>query len=176
MSNVMTSERLATVVTELLESAVFVFADKVESTPWDIPAIWCACLELEHEQKIQMSLCVPKELALTLAANLLGLEPDSVEAEASLGDAVGEMANMLAGILAVELFGSDVVCKIGVPKVIQGTGADHDAYAAKAFCWASLKTEEGYRMDACLLEGDAELVVAPSATVAAAKAPAGESP
>jgi hypothetical protein len=163
MSNSMTSERLSAVVTELLESAVFVFAEPVEIKSWDDPEIWCARLNLEHDRKVQMSLCVPKEMALILAANLLGLEPDSAEAQESLGDAVGEMANMLAGTVAVELFGKDVVSRIGVPKVTQASGADHDAFAAKASCQSSLQTEEGHRVDACLFEGEIDFVVAPSA-------------
>jgi hypothetical protein len=163
MSSSMTSERLSAVVTELLESAVFVFAEPVEIQPWGDPTVWCARLDLEHGKKFQMSLCVPKELALTLAANLLGLEPDSAEAQESLGDAVGEMANMLAGVVAVELFGKDVVSRIGVPKITQAAGADHDAFAAKAVCRSSLLTEEGQRVDSCLFEGEVDLVVAASA-------------
>ena len=162
MSNAMTSERLGALMTELLESAVFVFSEQIAPAPWDDPAVWCAHLELEQDKKFQMSVGVPKELALTLAANLLGLEPDSVEAQESLGDSVGEMANMLAGLLAVELFGKDVVCRIGVPTVIQGSGADHDAFAAQAACRASLKTEEDQRVDVCLFEGAVEFVVAPA--------------
>ena len=163
MSNSMTSERLNAAVTELLESAVFVFAEPIEVEPWDEPTVWCARLELEHGKRVQMSLCAPKELALILAANLLGLEPDSAEAQESLGDAVGEMANMLAGVVAVDLFGKDVVCRIGVPTITRGSGANHDAFAAKAFCRSSLKTEEGHRIDACLLEADVDFAVAASA-------------
>jgi hypothetical protein len=148
----MTPERLGSLVTELLESAVFVFAEAIESTPWDAAELWSAHLELEQGEKVQMALCVPKELALTLAANLLGLEPDEEDAKQSLCDAVGEMANMLAGTLAVELFGKDVVCRIGVPKTIEETGAEHEAHAGKAFCRVSLKTEEGQRLDACLIK------------------------
>lgn len=166
MSNLMTSERLAAVVSELLESAVFVFAEPVEIKPWNEPTVWCARLELEHDKKVQMSLCVPKELALTLAANLLGLEPEEGEAQESLGDAVGEMANMLAGIVAVELFGKNVVCRIGVPKVTRGSGADHNAFAAKAVCRSSLRTEEGQRVDACLFERDVDFGIAASAPAA----------
>jgi CheY-specific phosphatase CheX len=148
-------------MTELLESAVFVFSEQVDVAPWDSPEVWCAHLELEKDKKYQMSVGVPKDLALTLAANLLGLEPDSDEAQESLGDAVGEMANMLAGILAVELFGKDVVCRIGVPTVIQGSGSDHDAFAAQSCCRATLKTEESQRLDVCLFEGAVEFVVTP---------------
>jgi hypothetical protein len=179
MSNSMTPERLGTMMNDLLESAVFVFAEVVDVAPWKAETVWCAHLELEKQGKFQMSLCATKELALTLAANLLGLEPDSDEAQESLGDAVGEMANMLAGPVAVDLFGKDVVCRIGVPLVTQGSGADYDAFAAKAFCRTSLKTEDGHRVDVCLFEGAVAFEVAPPATavkVDATPVPTGDSP
>lgn len=157
MSKPMTSERLGTVVSELLESAVFVFAEAIESTPWNATSLWSARLEIEQKEKYQLALCVPKELGVTLAANLLGLEPDEDEAKAGVCDSVGEMANMLAGILAVELFGADVVCRISIPKTHTETGAEHNAHAALAFCRASLNTEEGQRLDVCLVKVGEEL-------------------
>jgi hypothetical protein len=157
MSNPMTPERLGTVVAELLESAVFIFAEDAAITPWDASVLWSAHLEMEHEEKVDLALCVPKELGLTLAANLLGLEPDEEDAKQGLCDAVGEMANMLAGILAVDLFGGDVVCRISVPQTAEETGAEHDAHAAKAFCRVALKTEDGQRLDACLTKVGQEL-------------------
>lgn len=161
MSEVMTSERLGTVVSELLESAVFIFAESAEPPPWPVTVLWSAHLEMEKQESYRLALCVPRELALTLAANLLGLEPDSDEAKDSLGDAVGEMANMLAGLLAVELFGKDVICRIGVPRTDEETVDQHTAHAAQAFCRVSLKTEEGHRMDVCLAQAGDE--VAPDA-------------
>lgn len=176
MSNSMTSERLGNLVAELLESAVFVFAENIESTPWDATGLWSAHLELEKDEKYQLALCVPKELALTLAANLLGLEPDEEDAKQSLCDAVGEMANMLAGTLGVELFGKDVVCRIGVPTTIEETGAEHDAHASKAFCRVSLQTEEGQRLDACLIKVGADLQVPVLTSADKTPTPTGDSP
>jgi len=180
MSNPMTPERLGAAVTELLESAVFVFAEEIATTPWNATGLWSSHLEMEHGEKVQLVLCVPRELGLTLAANLLGLEPDEDDAKQGLGDAVGEMANMLAGILAVELFGSDVVCRISVPKITEETGAEHDAHAAKAFCRVSLKTEDGQRLDACLTKVGDELEAPDPALALSSKdktpTPTGDSP
>ena len=52
----------------------------------------------------------------------------------------------------VMLFGKDVVCRIAVPRTSEETGAEHDAHAAKACCRVSLNTEEGHRMDVCLIK------------------------
>ena len=152
MSNTMTPERLSALVSELLESAAFVFAENADGVPWSDEEIWRARLQVEQRKKIELSLCVSRTLGLTLAANLLGLEPDSADATEGLRDAVGEMANMLAGVLSVELFGSDVVCRIGVPEVNQETSGEHDAHSALAVCRVAMQTEEGQRLDVSLVE------------------------
>ena len=161
MSNQPTHERLASIVIEMLESAAFLFAVTADEKPWAADKILNARLVLEHQDRFQLSLCVPSELALTLAANLLGLEPESEEAKASTGDAVGELANMVAGILAVEIFGRDVVCRIGVPEVGPEQGLDHDTHFTNTPCRVSLNTEEGYRIDASLAALPAQVGGAP---------------
>ncbi|HEX7596962.1 MAG TPA: chemotaxis protein CheX, partial [Polyangia bacterium] len=132
MSNQLTRERLASVVIDLLESAAFMFAVTSDEKPWVAEEILHARLILGHEERFQLSICVPSELGLTLAANLLGLEPDSDDAKAGIGDSVGELANMVAGLVAVDLFGPDVVCKIGVPQVLPEQGLDHDTHFTDA--------------------------------------------
>jgi hypothetical protein len=150
MPNTPTRERLGSLVAELLVSAAFVFAEIAEEKPWAAGGLLNARLTLTHGAEFELALCVPGGLAPELAANLLALEPDSAEAKANASDAVGELANMLAGILAVEIFGRDVVCKIGVPRVACETAADHDSHFGRVSCRVSLQTEEGYRVDAAL--------------------------
>jgi hypothetical protein len=156
MSDKPTRERLGSLLVELLESAAFIFAEPAEEKPWAEADLVGARLVLEHGERVELALCVPAELAHTLAANLLALEPDSEEARTSAGDAVGELANMIAGTLAVEMFGVDVVCKIGVPRVAPETGLEHDGHFARAGCRVSLRTEDGYRVDASLSDPSAE--------------------
>jgi hypothetical protein len=157
MSDKPTRERLGSLLVELLEGAAFVFAEITDEKPWAAGDLLSARLTLEHGERVELSLCVASELAQTLAANLLALEPESEEAKASAGDAVGELANMIAGTLAVEMLGADVVCKIGVPQVVPETGVEHDGHLAHARCRVSLHTEDGHRVDASLAEVSTEV-------------------
>ena len=68
------------------------------------------------------------------------------EARAAAADAVGELANILAGALAVEVFGKDVVCDIGIPVVATETGRAASDRLAKATCSANLLTDEGFAL------------------------------
>ena len=151
-----TRERLGALVIELLESAAFVFAQTAEEKPSAASDILCARIVLEYREQVELSLCVPSQLAPELAANLLALEPDSDEAKSGAGDAVGELSNMLAGSLAVEIFGRDVVCRLGMPRVASETGVDHDRHFGRAPCRVSLQTEDGHRVDVTLAEIPAE--------------------
>jgi CheY-specific phosphatase CheX len=151
-----TRERLGALVSGLLESAAFVFTEIVEDKPWASGDILGARVTLEHGERAELSLCLPSDLAPELAANLLALESDSEEARSSAGDAVGELANMLAGTLAVEVFGRDVVCKIGVPRVAPEAAADHDHHFGLAVCHVALQTDNGQRVDAALAVVPAE--------------------
>jgi hypothetical protein len=153
MSNKPTRDRLGTLVIELLESAAFVFAEIVDEKPSQAGDILGARIALEHGERVELSLCIPSALGPELAANLLALESDSEEAKTSARDAVGELANMLAGMLAVEVFGRDVVCKIGVPQVACETAVEHDRHRGSAVCRVTLQTENGHRVDATLAEG-----------------------
>jgi CheY-specific phosphatase CheX len=101
---------------------------------------------MAHGQSWELCVCVQDKLGDMLAANLLGTESETGEARAAATDAVGELANILAGALAVDLFGKDVVCQIGIPMVATETGRAASDRLAKATCRANLLTEEGYAL------------------------------
>jgi hypothetical protein len=134
----------------LLADAAFVFA---EPTPASLPATGntiVARLTMARSESWELCVCVQDKLGDLLAANLLGTESETGEAHAAAADAVGELANILAGTLAVELFGKDVVCRIGIPvATVESMRAAGDRLA-KATCSANLLTEEGYALAVAL--------------------------
>lgn len=69
------------------------------------------------------------ELALELAANLLGLDPDSPEAHDSAEDAVGEFMNVLCGQLVTTWYDQTAVFDLTIPQVTRtsNTGDDEGA-------------------------------------------------
>jgi hypothetical protein len=150
MTRTPSSESLSRTIIALLADAAFVFA---EPTATSLPATGnslVARLSLARGESWELCVCVQDKLGDVLAANLLGTESESGEARVAAADAVGELANILAGALAVELFGTDVVCQIGIPMTTAESGRVANERLAKASCRANLLTEEGYALAVAL--------------------------
>jgi hypothetical protein len=147
MRKELASNQLADAVIQVLEDAAFLFSERVPEQAWESERAVSARLVIEHGEQMELCLCVEPELATLLAANLLALEPDSEEARASAAEAVGELANMLAGALSTELFGREVVSRIGVPNVVDEDEAEHARHVAEPGCRVVLRTDEGQRLD-----------------------------
>jgi CheY-specific phosphatase CheX len=110
-----------------------------------------ARLTMELGERWELCVCVEEKLGQLLAANLLGTESETGEAQAAASDAVGELANILSGTLALNLFGKTVVCKIGIPVVVMESGRAVDECLAKSACRVNLETEEGYVLAVALI-------------------------
>jgi len=137
-------ERLAELVARTLEDAAFVFTEPADpSAPLEAPALQ-ARLDFEGPSRGELSLTTTPAVARSLAANLLGLEPGDRDIELRAGDALGEIVNMLAGAVVLELFGPAAQVRIGVPAVRELA----EAPAPGAGTSASLATEDGDRLDA----------------------------
>jgi hypothetical protein len=150
MASVPSRELLLRRVIALLADAAFVFA---EPTAAPMPATGSplvARLTMAHGETWELCVCVQDKLGDLLAANLLGTESETGEARAAASDAVGELANILAGGLAVELFGKDVVGRIGIPVVAIETAGAVAIRLAQAACRVHLLTEEGYALAVAL--------------------------
>jgi len=150
MASAPNSESLSRTLIGLLAEAAFVFA---EPTTTPMPADenpLVARLTLAHDETWELCVCVQDKLGDVLAANLLGTESETREARAASADAVGELANILAGALAVELFGKDVVSRIGIPVVTLETARAVGERLARSTCWANLLTEEGHALAVAL--------------------------
>ena len=149
MTSVPSAESLSRTLMGLLADAAFVFAEPTASPLPANGSPFVARLTMAHGESWELCVCVQDKLGDMLAANLLGTESES-EAHASATDAVGELANILAGALAVDLFGKDVVCQLGIPVVTIEPGRMADDRLAKADCRATLLTEEGFTLAVAL--------------------------
>jgi len=150
MVNPPSVESLSRTLIALLADAAFVFAEPVVGPLLSGENPLVARLTIEHGETYELCLRVQDKLGEMLAANLLGTESETGEASAAAADAVGELANILAGAMAVELFGKDVVCNIGIPVVSIETGGTVGECPAKFTCRADLLTEEGYALAVAL--------------------------
>jgi hypothetical protein len=148
-----TKEKLTDLVATILADATFMFVEPVEgNAPQESDAL-CACLVLGQDETVELVLRAAPGLGPTLAANLLGTEPDSDEARAAASDAVGELANMLAGAVAVEVFGHEMICHISIPEVALEVGQSVAPAPEPDACRTVLLTEDGHCLSVVLRIG-----------------------
>ena len=72
-----------------------------------------------------LSVCCNRESAVVMASKMLGVEPSNIGEE--LGDALGEIANMVAGNFKNKVSGLGDGCMLSVPTVV--IGADYDVHS-----------------------------------------------
>jgi chemotaxis protein CheX len=63
---------------------------------------------------------IPEDFAKEVTAAMLGMEPDEVEGDSDIHDAVGEVANMLAGEMKMVLSNKGADVCISTPTIISG--------------------------------------------------------
>jgi hypothetical protein len=101
---------------KILEETAFVWTDLATlPVDWGSEAL-AARLEFSGPGRGWVELVTTQRLARTIAANMLGLDDGEVEPGAP-EQAAGELLNILAGALVVQVFGSQEVCSLGIPEV-----------------------------------------------------------
>jgi hypothetical protein len=144
---------LTEIVAGILADAAFMFVEATDERDWQGAEFLCARLALEHGESVELVLRADVALGPTLAANLLGTEADSDEARVSAGAALGELANMVAGAVAVEVFGHESICHIGIPEVAVGSGLVSSPTPEPPSCKTIVLTEEGHHLAVMLRAG-----------------------
>jgi hypothetical protein len=162
MSRTLTPEIIERSLTVTLEDAAFVF---VESSPpqalpgeseapelsaGDIaaPDLIAADLSIRGPQSCTLSLVVPRGFGVLLAANLMGIEPDSPDADQAALDAVGEILNMTSGTLAEHWLGNGASYELGTPVVTAGADVQPAALQSRASFTVHLLAEDAYPIQA----------------------------
>ena len=136
---------LGDVLGRVLEEAAFVFAEPGEDGPAGGPLLR-AQLRYVGRHAGELSLVTTERFAATMAAAILGEEEGGAELTGDDRDALGEVLNMVAGVLAVELFGDDSRCALGLPAVERVAAETHRQALAAADAVATLVDEGGQRV------------------------------
>jgi CheY-specific phosphatase CheX len=147
MAAVLTVDLLARVLGSTLEEAAFVFADSTDDAPPHEGPLVEARLAFTGAFDGELALVAPAALAATLAANLLGEDEGGAAATGDDEDAMGELLNMIAGVLAAELFGENGAFELGLPRVRRVGPEEQARAAAGALAVATLVEEDGRRID-----------------------------
>lgn len=108
---------LTAVLSDVLGNLAFMIG---EEGPADLSAgtVWLQG-EVQYRGPVEGALrcwCT-RALAIQLAANLLGVEPEAGEAQLSAEDALGEFLNVLGGQLVTARYGSEPVFALSIPTV-----------------------------------------------------------
>ena len=146
------TEALARSVVRTLEEAAFVFAGLAESSPPPFSGtVLEARLAFWGGEAGELTIATDNRLAAELAANLLGEDAEDPEVANRGHEALGELVNMVAGALVVDLYGERSVCRLGVPAIRTVDAARYRRENQVAPGSVVLITEEGRRLDVSLL-------------------------
>jgi CheY-specific phosphatase CheX len=143
----MADERLAEILTrtaaELLEQVAFIFVEAGDEEPrWPAEVVE-ARIDIDGSRSAGLSMTVSRRQATAIAAELMGLEPDDEEAARRAVDALGEVLNMLAGLVAHKALGDEPPPVIGIPTVrlVPAAGPRGSRPDGETAVWMS--TEDG---------------------------------
>lgn len=146
MNNLEVSKAVYEVSSRVFEDMAFVFTELDEKpAPWEEDLV-AAELTFTGEHKGKLMLITYSELCLELAANLLGIELDDPEADEKSLDALGELLNVIGGILMEKIFGKNQNHQLGVPSMKKITQKELLEQGDNCTC-VSLLDEEDRRID-----------------------------
>jgi hypothetical protein len=134
---------LGAVASQVLEDSAFIFSEALPADRAHQGELLEATLAFDGKRRGQIRLVSSRAFGSELAASMLGIEPGDSEASADGTAALGELLNIVGGVLVAEWFGATVPCQLGIPKVSPVGVAPKELPA----CAMSLLAAERFRVD-----------------------------
>ncbi|MBD3420471.1 MAG: hypothetical protein GF398_10170 [Chitinivibrionales bacterium] len=109
------------VISSVLENAAFIFADPMEAGSEPQLDSWQAdgvALEFKGSAGGAMHMWAGSGFSRYAAANMLGVEEDDENASRKGLDALKEILNMIVGNLLTEVYGSEPVYDLSIPRTL----------------------------------------------------------
>lgn len=126
-----TAEKVREVFTRVMEKQVFLFAEDQDVEGMPDAGDWVeARMAFRGPMGGSLSLAMPKEAELELAANFLGKDADDPEVAACAEDSLKEILNVVCGHLLTAFAGEEPVFDLSIPKVHPLSQGDRNALAA----------------------------------------------
>jgi CheY-specific phosphatase CheX len=138
---------LEAVLARTLAEAAFVFLERSDEPPELDQPVLEATLSYAGEREGELRLALSEGFASALASNMLGEDEGGAAVTGDDEDAVGELLNMVAGALALEVFGREARCALGIPRVQRVAAAAHRRALETAGAAVTMVDEEGRRID-----------------------------
>jgi len=108
--------RLSELTCQVLMEAAFVMAEPTPAAPALEGKLLAARIAFTGPCRGRVTLTTTARLAITLAANLLGVDPDDDEAADRGGDALSELLNMVGGALLGAVCPPGSMGHLGLPE------------------------------------------------------------
>lgn len=147
MSVELSTNLVSEITARTLMEAAFIMAEPLLEAPPLRGDLLSARISFSASRSGKITIIMGRQLATTLAANLLGLEPDDEEASSRGGDALGELLNMVGGALLGELAPAGGAGTLGLPEVSPVRGPRAEPLAVSS---AALLTDEGESIEVVL--------------------------
>jgi len=115
----MTQTKTATlreILSDTLASLAFMFVDDEPISPSPGETWFEATIRYKGPRSGRLRLFCPRSFTTTLAANLLGVNPEDRQANSKAVDAVKELMNILCGQLVTQVYGYDVLFNLSIPR------------------------------------------------------------
>jgi CheY-specific phosphatase CheX len=123
-------EMVRGVFAKVLEKQVFLFAEDLDVSEIPDGGDWVEARMAFHGPfGGSISLALPKEAELEIAANFLGKDADDPDVAKCAEDSIKEILNMVCGHMLTALAGEDPVFDLSIPKVHALSDADRSALA-----------------------------------------------
>ncbi len=110
-------DQLCSTFTQVVEQLTFMFGETVPKEEVDSPGtlFTLASMSFTGDLVGVLEVAVPTEITAEIAANILGLEPEEIESEAMMNDALGEMLNVVCGHVIMAMAGTDANFSLNSP-------------------------------------------------------------
>lgn len=111
---------LADALLSVLEQVCFMFGERLEERSQAHDSVHEAVqttMQFSGHRKGTVSLTVPTEMCMELAANVMGVDPDEVHGLENAEDALKEVLNVTCGSLLTAMFGFEPVFDLSIPEV-----------------------------------------------------------
>jgi CheY-specific phosphatase CheX len=126
-----TAEKVREVFARVMEKQVFLFAEDQDADGMAEGGDWVeARMAFHGPMGGSLSLAMPREAELELAANFLGKDADDPEVAACAEDSLKEILNVVCGHMLTAFAGEEPVFDLSIPKVHALSQGDRKALAA----------------------------------------------
>jgi chemotaxis protein CheY-P-specific phosphatase CheC len=136
---------LAYVATEMFESTAFMFLEPADDEIAEEEVVRAAIDFSYQGERARLVFAATPRFCTELAANFLGVDEDDEAVAPMMEGAVAEMANIVAGFLTAQLFGSAVV-ELAPPVAGRISREQLEQEAGAAAGRALLESEEGGKL------------------------------